>query len=310
MTPISALRTPDSRFNDLPGYPFTPHYLESLPGFEGLRMHYLDVGPADATTTMLCLHGEPTWSYLYRKMIPVFVAAGCRVIAPDLFGFGRSDKPVKPADYSYHFHRQSVIELVQALDLSGLCLVCQDWGGILGLSVPMEMPERFTRLLVMNTALPTGEAPSPGFVAWRDYMQQTPDLDVGRLMLRSTSVLTPAEAAAYDAPFPDRHYKEGVRRFPEMVMTQPGMDGIEESRRALAFWSRDWTGQSFMAIGQADPVLGEPVMRALSSHIQACPEPMLVPEAGHFVQEWGEEIAHAACAHFGLTPTAQAGGAG
>lgn len=298
MSPISALRTPDSRFMDLPGFGFKPHYLDALPGFEGLRMHYVDEGPAAASTTVLCLHGEPTWSYLYRKMIPVFVAAGCRVIAPDLFGFGRSDKPVKDADYSYHFHRQSLLELVQGLDLQNICLVCQDWGGILGLTLPMDMPQRFSRLLVMNTALPTGEPPSAGFMAWREYMQQTPDLDVGRLMQRSTQVLRPDEAAAYDAPFPDRHYKAGVRRFPELVMTHPGMEGIAESKRALEFWSQDWDGQSFMAIGQADPVLGEPVMQSLRSHIRNCPEPMLVPEAGHFVQEWGEEIAHAACAHF------------
>jgi len=156
---LEALRTPEERFRMLPMFPFKPHYLEDLPGFDGLRLHYLDEGPSDARDTLLCRHGEPTWSYLYRKMLPVFTAAGGRVVAPDLFGFGRSDKPVRDADYGFDFHRDTLLSLIERLDLRRITLVVQDWVGILGLTLPMDMPERFSRLLVMNTALPVG-APS------------------------------------------------------------------------------------------------------------------------------------------------------
>jgi len=152
---MDILRTPEERFADLPGYRFAPHYSEALPGYAGLRMHWLDEGPRGAERTFLCLHGQPTWSYLYRRMIPLLAAAG-RVVAPDCFGFGRSDKPADEAVYSFDFHRQSLIALIEMLDLRRITLVCQDWGGLLGLTIPMDMPQRFERLLVMNTALATG----------------------------------------------------------------------------------------------------------------------------------------------------------
>ena len=162
---IEALRTPEKRFAMLPGLPYSPSYIEDLPGYEGLRIAYLDEGPKDAEVTFLCLHGEPTWSYLYRKMLPVFTAAGHRVIAPDLFGFGRSDKPVNDATYTFDFHRNSLLRFVERLDLTNIALVCQDWGGILGLTLPVDMQPRFSRMLIMNTALPIGESVSPGFAA-------------------------------------------------------------------------------------------------------------------------------------------------
>jgi haloalkane dehalogenase len=191
------LRTPDDRFDALPGYAFAPHYAENLPGFEGLRMHYLDEGPRDAARVFLCLHGQPTWSYLYRRMLPVFYGSGARVIAPDLFGFGRSDKPVDDAWYTFTRHRHSLQALVRSLDLRNVTLVCQDWGGILGLTLPMDDPQRFTRLLVMNTALATGkQSLGEGFVAWRAWVNANPDLRIGALMKRSCQHLTEAEAAA------------------------------------------------------------------------------------------------------------------
>ena len=153
------LRTPDERFTGLPGYSFAPHYRDDLKGFAGMRLHYLDEGAREAGQTYLCLHGQPTWNYLYRRMIPPLVAAGGRVIAPDFFGFGRSDKPAQEGIYSFDFHRGTLIALVEALNLRNITLVCQDWGGILGLTLPMEMPKRFARLIVMNTALATGEEP-------------------------------------------------------------------------------------------------------------------------------------------------------
>ncbi|MFA5122837.1 haloalkane dehalogenase [Zavarzinia sp.] len=292
------LRTPDERFAGLPDYPFEPHYVESLPGFEGLRMHYLDEGPADAAETFLCLHGQPSWSYLYRRMIPVFTAAGGRVVAPDMFGFGRSDKPAKDSVYTYHFHRDSLMRLIEHLDLKRVTLVCQDWGGLYGLTIVPDMAERFSRLIVMNTAIPVGESPGPGFDAWKAFNRSQPDLAVGKLIARGTPHLTPAEIAAYDAPYPDARYKGGVRRFPELVPVSHDMDGVHEGRRARHFWQHDWQGQSFMAIGMADPVLGPAAMNFLHGLIRHCPPPLEIADGGHFVQEWGEPIAKAALASF------------
>lgn len=295
---MDVLRTPDDRFAGLPGYPFEPHYVEGLPGFAGLRMHYLDEGPRDATQTFLCLHGQPSWSYLYRRMIPVFTGAGGRVVAPDLFGFGRSDKPADDAAYTYHFHRDSLIRVIEHLDLTEVTLVCQDWGGLLGLTIVPDMAQRFSRLIVMNTAIPVGESPGPGFDAWKAFNRTQPDMAVGRLIGRGTPHLTPAEVAAYDAPYPDARYKGGVRRFPELVPVTPDMDGTQEGIRARAFWSNAWQGRSFMAIGMADPVLGPPAMRFLHGLIRNCPPPLEIEGGGHFVQEWGEQIAAAALAAF------------
>jgi len=292
---IEALRTPDDRFADLPGYPWQPHYLEQA---NGLRMHYLDEG-RHSGRTFLCLHGQPTWSYLYRRMIPAFVAAGHRVVAPDLFGFGRSDKPRNDAVYTFDFHRDSLIALIRALNLQDIVLVCQDWGGLLGLTIPMKMPERFSGLLVMNTALGTGDAPlTQGFLDWRAWNNKNPDMAVAKLMARSCPHLTPAEAAAYEAPYPDAAYKGGVRRFPNLVPDAPDASGAATSRRARDFWQQDWAGKSFMAIGMTDPVLGPPVMHGLRKIIRGCPPPLELPEAGHFVQEWGERVATEALGRF------------
>jgi pimeloyl-ACP methyl ester carboxylesterase len=280
------MRTHDERFAGLPGFAFQPHYLE----WRGLRAHYLDEGQGE--TTYLCLHGNPTWSYLYRRMIPPFVASGARVVAPDLIGFGRSDKPDDEATYTFDFHREMLLSFVEKLDLRNITLVVQDWGGVLGLTLPMEMPERFARLLLMNTALATGDTPlSPGFIAWRSYSKRNPDLAVGKLLARACPHLSEAEAAAYDAPFPDARYKAGVRRFPPMVPEHYGDPGAAISRKARDFLHRTWSGESFMAIGATDPVLGLDVMLQLQRWIRGCHEPLLVENGGHFLQEWGDEVA-------------------
>lgn len=300
---MGALRTPDERFKDLPDWPYDSKVVDDLAGYEGLRMAYVDEGHADAEHTFLCLHGEPTWSYLYRKMIPVFRRTNARVVAPDLFGFGKSDKPEEDATYTYHFHRNSLLRLVERLDLYHVTLVVQDWGGILGLTLPMEMRERFDRILIMNTALPTGDEDlGAGFESWRAYVAEHPDLDVGRLMQRAVPGLTDEEARAYDAPFPDRRYKAGVRRFPELVPREPGMDGAEESRRAAAQLNGDFVGPIFMAIGAQDPVLGPPVMHRLRAAIPSCPAPMEIRDAGHFVPEHGERVAVEALRYFANQP--------
>lgn len=293
------LRTPDERFARLPGFAFSARYAEDLPGFAGLRMHYVDEGPRDAPATFLCLHGEPTWSYLYRCMIPVFTRAGFRAVAPDLFGFGRSDKPAAESVYTFDFHRRSLLAFVETLDLTDIALVCQDWGGLLGLTLPLDLPGRFTRLLVMNTTLATGDEPlSPGFLAWREWVSRNPDVSAGKLLGRACPHLTAEECAAYDAPFPDIRYKSGVRRFPQLVPDRPDAPGAALSRRARAFWSEQWSGASFMAIGVRDPVLGPAVMRGLHASIRNCPAPQDVPDGGHFLPEWGTPIAAQALESF------------
>ena len=298
MTGIAFLRTPDEAFAGLPDYPFAPHYAEGVAGYAPLRMHYIDEGPRDAPVA-LCLHGQPTWSYLYRKMIPAFRAAGMRVIAPDLFGFGKSDKPVDDSVYTFDFHRGALIALIEQLALTNVTLVCQDWGGLLGLTIPMEMPQRFSRVIVMNTTLATGDEPlGEGFLAWRAFNNRSPDMAIGALMKRGVVGLSDAEAAAYDAPFPDVRFKGGVRRFPNLVPDHPDAPGAALSRRARDFWSKEWTGQSFMAVGMKDPVLGPTTMAALRKNIRNCPPPLELAEAGHFTQEAGAVIVERAMAAF------------
>ena len=292
---MQLLRTPDERFLNLPGFPFASHYLDALPGYEGIRLHYVDEGPADADVVWLCLHGQPTWSYLYRKMIPVFTGAGHRVVTPDFIGFGKSDKPVEDEVYTFDFHRNMLLAFIQHLNLQNIRLVCQDWGGLLGLTLPITMPDRFAALLVMNTTLGTGDVPlGEGFLAWRAYAKSQPDLNIARLMKRSTPELSDEEAAAYAAPFPDVTYKAGVRRFPEMVPDNPDAPGAALSREARIWWQEEWQGKSLMAVGMQDPVLGPPAMQYLHRIIRNCPPPIEVPAAGHFVQEWGTPIAEKA----------------
>lgn len=296
---VDALRTPDERFEDLPDFPFAPNYTDTLKGFEGLRLHYLDDGPSTAEDVFLCLHGEPTWSYLYRHMLPVFTRAGGRVVAPDFFGFGRSDKPIEDRVYDFDFHRNTLTAFIEHLDLTGITLVCQDWGGILGLTLPMIMPERFSRMVVMNTTLGSGDYTLPqGFLDWRAWAGKHPDMPTGRLLGKACPHLSPEECRAYDAPFPDLRHKAGVRRFPKMVPDHPDAPGARISRDARRWLREHWQGASFMAIGLKDPVLGPPVMRVLKNHIRNCPDPMEVTDAGHFVPEWGAAVAENALAAF------------
>jgi haloalkane dehalogenase len=296
---MQSLRTPDERFVGLPDFPYAPHWVDNLPGLDGLRVHYLDEGSPQAQVTALCLHGNPSWCYLYRHMLPGFAQAGLRVVAPDLLGFGRSDKPVEATWHSFEQHREMLLRFIERLDLRNIMLVCQDWGGILGLTLPMEMPRRFTRLLVMNTGLGTGQV-TEGFRQWRTYSNAQADLPVGRLIQRGKPALTAAEVAAYDAPFPAPQFKAALRAFPNLVPDGKDAPGAAIGRSAQDFLRDSWQGESFMAIGIQDPVLGAAPMRALQRVIRGCPAPMEVTEAGHFVQEWGAPIAAAALKHFKL----------
>ncbi len=299
---MNSIRTPEARFNDLPDFGYTPRYIDDLDGYAGLRAAYIDERSSDidGRETFLCLHGQPTWSFLYRKMIPVFLGKDSRVVAPDFFGFGRSDKLTNESDYSFHFHRDFILRLVERLDLKNITLVVQDWGGLIGLTLPIEpnFRRRLSRLIVMNTTIAVGTPPSEGFLAWRAYCKATPDLPVGKIIKRGTPFLTDAEVAAYDAPFPGSEYKAGPRAFPQLVMTDGSMQGVRESIEAVRFWSDQWDGPSFMAVGAADPVLGSAPMAELRKVIKGCPPPLIIPEGGHFLQEWGVPIARAALAHF------------
>ncbi len=297
---ISALRTPDDCFENLPGFPFQPHYIENLPGYDGLRGHYLDEGDPDASEVFLCLHGEPSWCYLYRKMIPVFVDADVRVVAPDLIGFGRSDKPVDEETYTFHFHRDYLLRLIEALDLQNITLVCQDWGGLLGLTLPQDMPERFKRLLIMNTALNVGEGTGEAFAEWKALIDSDSDVPIAEVFRRHAPGINEDEAQAYEAPFPTKDFKAGVRKFPALVAETPDVPGVETSRKAIPFWSEQWEGESFMAIGMQDKMLGPEVMYYMKDLIKGCPEPLELPEADHFVQEQGELVAIRALDHFGM----------
>jgi tRNA(adenine34) deaminase len=296
-----ALRTPETRFADLPGYPWAPHYVSDLPALAGLRLHYLDEGPRDAPITWLCLHGNPAWSYLYRHMLPVFVQAGHRVVAPDLIGFGKSDKPKKEHAHSFDGHRQVLLELVQRLDLYNVVLVVQDWGGILGLTLPMAAPECYVGLLAMNTLLATGEEPlSQGFLDWHAMCADKPLFGVGRLLARANPQRSAAECAAYDAPFPDAGHRAALRAFPRLVPDHPGAPGAALSQAARDFWQHRWTGRSLLFAGACDPVLGVPVMQRLQQTVRGAPELVVLPQAGHFVQEHGAPIAQQAVEYFRL----------
>ncbi|MGS4884230.1 haloalkane dehalogenase [Roseibium sp. MB-4] len=298
---IKALRTPDARFDSLSDYPFQPNYVEDLKGYEGLRGHYVDEGDPNSEEVFLLLHGEPSWSYLYRKMIPIFANAGARVIAPDWLGFGKSDKPVDDEVYTFHFHRNYMLALIEHLDLQNITLVVQDWGGVLGLTLPMEMKDRFKRLLIMNTGLMMGPVNSPAFDAWKADIVSDPDVPIPFIMQKNEPVISDIEAAAYEAPYPDQRYKAGVRKFPLLIATSIDAPGVDVSQRAAKFWSTEWTGESFMAIGMRDKMLGPDVMNVMRTVINGCPDPLEIPEGGHFVQESGGElIAQKALEHFGL----------
>jgi tRNA(adenine34) deaminase len=298
-----ALRTPDAFFEGLPGYPWAPHYVSKLPSLGGLRLHYLDEGALDSPLTWLCLHGNPAWSYLYRKMIPEFLGAGHRVVAPDLIGFGKSDKLKKDSAHNFTWHRQYLLELIEHLDLRNVVLVVQDWGGILGLTLPMAASARYSGALIMNTTLATGDQPlSPGFLAWRDMCATKPEFSISRLFARGNPQMSESECAAYDAPFPDKGHRAATRAFPAMVPEHEQDDGAAISRQARDFWQNTWQSPTLMAVGAQDPVLGTAQMGALRHLMQDRPEFLVIEQGGHFVQEHGQSIAQSAVRFFKISP--------
>jgi haloalkane dehalogenase len=286
---MKSLRTPDERFADLPDYPFAPHY--AAVG-EDLRMHYVDEGSADGAPVLM-LHGEPSWSYLYRWMIPVFAGAGMRALAPDLIGFGKSDKPARLDDYSYQRHMDWLTEWMVSLDLRGLTLICQDWGSLLGLRLAAENPERFDRIVVANGFLPTGDRdPGAAFKVWRAFATYSPVLPIGRIVATGTRRnLSAAERRAYDAPYPGAAYKAGARAFPRLVPTSPQDPAAPANRKAWAALG-EWEKPFLTLFGRNDPILGKADV-PLQEHVPgAAGQPHDRVGGGHFVQEdAGEEIA-------------------
>jgi haloalkane dehalogenase len=286
---VDAYRTPDERFQNLPGYPFEPHYFE----WETLRMHYVDTGPPDREPILL-LHGEPDWSYLYRKMVPS-LERRFRVVAPDYAGFGRSDKPVDVAWYSYDRHVESVKALVRHLDLKRVTVVVQDWGGPIGLRAAVETQDRFSRLVVLNTGLFTqADWPTPGFLRWRGFAERVGlDMDVGRVMQSSAATtLDEATIAAYDAPFPVRESKAGVAAFPLLVPIHPEHPNAAALRR-VAEKLRVFDLPALVCWSDQDPVFTVAHGRAMADNLPGAGGRLsLVEGAGHMLQEdSGEEIA-------------------
>lgn len=281
---MEALRTPDERFEGLPGYDFEPHYAE-VGG--GLRVHYLDEGPAQGPIVLL-MHGEPSWSFLYRHMIPVLTEAGLRCIAPDLVGFGRSDKPAERTDYTYAGHVEWMRELL--LDRVGIeraTLVGQDWGGLVGLRLVAEHPDRFDRVVVANTGLPTGDGkPTDAFLQWQKFSQEAEEFPVGAIIsMGCRSQLTPEVVAGYDAPFPDDSYKAGARQFPILVPTRPDDPAAPANRAAWEVFDR-WEKPFLTAFSDSDPITagGEaPFQRRIPG--ASAQEHATITGAGHFLQE-------------------------
>jgi haloalkane dehalogenase len=290
---VDILPTPDSRFANLKGYPFEPHYIDvTATDTKQLRMHYVDEGPRDGVPVVL-LHGEPTWSYLYRTMIPPLVAAGHRVLAPDLIGFGRSDKPTRQQDYTYLRHVEWVTSWLTTLNLLDVTAVVQDWGSFIGLRVAAEQSDRLAKLLIANGFLPTATQPTPrAFYIWRAFAKYTPRLIAGRLVdVGTVRKLSPAVRAGYDAPFPDKRYQSGARIFPQLVPTSPDDPAIPANRAAWEVLGR-WEKPTLCVFGARDPILGK-VDGPLIRHIPgAAGQPHARIKASHFIQEdAGPELA-------------------
>lgn len=293
-TSPEVFRTPDQRFENLPGYDFAPNYVE----VDGLRMHYLDEGPRDSAP-VVCFHGEPSWAYLYRKMLPPLVTAGRRVIVPDFAGFGRSDKPTDRRWYTFDRHSDLVAKVLGALDLQDATVVVQDWGGPIGLRWAVEHAEQVGALMVMNTGLFTGRV-SKGFMAWREFAERNPDLPVGFVIQSATTTELPDDiVAAYDAPFPTTDSKAGAAQFPLLVPITEDAPGADQMRAVTDELSR-WNKPALVAFSDSDPIFPYPKSgQAFCDLIPTAGEQVRIEGAAHFLQEdRGEQLAEVLLSRF------------
>lgn len=283
---MKVLRTPEARFANLPDYPFAPHYAEIRDtGGNALRLHYVDEGPRTANPVLL-LHGEPSWSFLYRKMITGLVAKGHRVVAPDLIGFGKSDKPTEQSDYTFERHVKWMSDWLTAQNLTNVTLFCQDWGGLIGLRLVAAFPERFARVVVANTGLPVGTGMTEGFKQWLNFSQTVPELPIGEIVAMGTKKgLSDAVKAAYVAPFPDETYKAGARRFPALVPVTPEHASVAENKAAWEVLAR-FTKPVLTLFSDSDPVTkgGERAFLERVPGAKGQPH-TIIKDAGHFLQE-------------------------
>lgn len=294
-----ALRTPDSRFVNLPGYPWESQYVSDLPSLGGLQMHYLDEGPRDAAVTWLCLHGSPTWSYLFRKMLPEFTAAGGRVVAPDLIGFGRSDKPKRPHFHRFVWHRQVLLELIERLDLQGVVLVAHGNGGPLGLTLPMAAPGRFHGLLWMDPGSAVVQAPVAGAPGSQQALRRAPlTCSVGERLARGNPSLTVAERAAYDAPFPDKGHRAALQAEDLDLTEDTDEQGAALLTQARHFLQQQWTGRRLLVVGAQDAAPSGTSLAELRTVFASSAELLRLPDAGPLVPEQGEQVARWACERF------------
>jgi len=284
---MKTLRTPDDRFHNLPGYPFEPNYVEVSDGDGGnLRIHYVDEGPKKADPVLL-MHGEPSWSYLYRKMIPIILDAGNRAVAPDLVGFGRSDKPAERSQYTYQSHVDWMQAWLDKMGLNEITLVCQDWGGLIGLRLVANNPDRFARVVVANTGLPTGDISiTDAFLTWRKFSLEVPDFDIGAIITMGCQKPLPQDvAAAYNAPFPDDTYKEGARIFPSLVPIEPNDPASPANRKAWEALSR-FDKPFLTAFSDGDQIThgGERIFQKRVPGAKGQPH-TTIKGGGHFLQE-------------------------
>jgi haloalkane dehalogenase len=298
---VSVIRTPDERFASLPDFPYSPHYVD----IKGMRVHYLDEGKGE---TILCLHGEPSWSFLYRKMIKI-MSGRHRMLAMDFIGFGRSDKFTEREDYTVQMHKQTLEAFIKALNLEKITVVVQNWGGLIGLAAVADMPERFARLVIMNTGLPTGKGkPSEGFLAWRSFVETHPDLPIGQSMVRGMAhpeKITKEVEAAYEAPFPDVSFKAGASAWPLLVPISPNDSAVAEMRHAREVLSK-WNKPVLVMFSDKDPITagGDKFFRSLIPTAKEQPE-IVIKDAGHFLQEEkAEEISRHILDFITRTPVA------
>ena len=281
------IQTPEHYFHNIDNYPYTPNYINDIPETGGGRLHYVDVGQ-DINGVALCLHGNNTWGYCYRKMIQPLVEHGYRVIVPDMIGFGRSDKPVYQSWHSYQQHRSIMMSFIQKLNLQNIMLVCHDWGGIIGLTIPPDMPDRFNKLVITNTMLYTGDRMCNDWYNWLQRSNKE-DIDIPKFIQQRSIVSINEDLSAYAAPFPTSMYRAATRAFPNFIPDVDHVPGFDVGTRAIDFYKNTWNGQCFVAIGSKDHVMASTTL-ALAHTIKNCMNPMIIEEAGHFINEWGDQI--------------------